>query len=117
MQNANGSNIVAVVVKLGRVMKDQNSGIGGRESITRGLEMSHQNIPFGNAVVGEETIRRFCVCPVLANQRNALVSAIGKLLEKFSKSLVESDVSEFASGELAIDPGFGLGSSGMINLP
>jgi hypothetical protein len=53
----------------------------------------------------------------LANQRNALAGALGELFEKFSKALVESDVSEFAAGEFAIDPGLGLGSSGVINLP
>jgi hypothetical protein len=36
--------------------------------------------------------------------------------EEFSKSLVEPGVSEFAAGKLAIDPGLGLGSSGVINL-
>jgi hypothetical protein len=43
--------------------------------------------------------------------------APGELLEKFSKVLVESDVSEFAAGEFAIDPSLGLGSSGVINRP
>jgi len=77
--------------------------------------MPRQDIPFGNAVVGKETIRRLCICSVQANQRNALASAVGELLEKFSKSLVEPDVSEFAACEFAIHPAFGLGSRGMID--
>lgn len=77
--------------------------------------MSSQNILFRDAVVGEETIRRLCVCPVLANQRNALAGTLGELLEKFPESLVESGVSELAAGEFVIDPCLGLGSSGVIN--
>jgi len=65
--------------------------------------MSSQNISFGDAVVGEKTIR-LCVRPVLANQKNALAGALGELLEKLSKSSVESDVSKLAVGEFAIDP-------------
>ncbi len=33
------------------------------------------------------TMRRLCICPILANQRNALAGATGELLEKFYKSL------------------------------
>ena len=79
--------------------------------------MPCQNFPFANARVGEKTVRCFCVCPVLANQRNALAGTLGGLLEEFSKALVESDVSESAAGEFAIDPCLGLGTSGVINLP
>jgi hypothetical protein len=49
MQNANGPNIVDVVVELGRVMKDQNSVTSGCKSITRWLEMPRQNVAFGDA--------------------------------------------------------------------
>jgi hypothetical protein len=76
-----------------------------------------QNVPFADARVGEKTVRCFCVCPVLANLRNALAGNLGELLEEFSKALVESDVSESAAGEFAIDPCLGLESSGVINLP
>ena len=105
MQHANGSNIVAVIVKLGCVVKDQNCGIGRCEPIARGLKMPRQNTSFGNTMIREKAIRRLCVCPVLANQRNALASALGKLLEKYSEPLLESDVSELAPCELAITTG------------
>jgi hypothetical protein len=39
----------------------------------------------------------------------------GKLLEKFSESLIEPGVSEFIAGEFAINPRLDLGSSGVIN--
>src|SRR5580658_7314572 len=116
LYDADRLDILAVIVEFCRVVKDQNSGIGGRESIPRGLKMPCQNVPFADARVGEKTVRCFCVCPVLANQRNALPGALGELFEKFSKALVESDVSEFAAGEFAIDPSLGLASSGVINL-
>ena len=97
------------------IVKDQNSGIRGSESLARGLKVSSKNSPFGDAVVGQKTIGRLCVCPVLTNQRNALTGALGELLEELSESLVEPDVSEIAAGEFTINPGVGLGGCGVIN--
>ena len=44
------------------------------------------------------------------DQRNALAQAIGELLEKLSKSLVESGVAELTASKFPSDPSFGLGS-------
>jgi hypothetical protein len=60
-------------------------------------------------------IGRLCVCPVVANQRNALTGALGELLEESSESLVEPAVSEFAAGEFTITPGVGLGGCRVVN--
>jgi len=79
------------------------------------LEVSSKNVPFVHAVVGQKTISCLCVCPVLANQGNALAGALGELLEKLSESLVESDVCELAANEFAVDPCLGLGGGGVIN--
>jgi hypothetical protein len=49
------------------------------------------------------------------NQRNALAGALGELLEEFSESLVEPDVSELAAGEFTINPSVGLRGRGVIN--
>ena len=62
-----------------------------------------------------KTIGGLGVGPILANQRNALAHAIRKLLEKLSKSLVESGVAELAVAKFMIDPGLGLGGGGVIN--
>ena len=115
MQDAHRANILPVIGKFRRIVKDQNSGIRGNESLARGLKVSSKNILFGDTVVGQKTIGRLCVCPVLANQRNALAGALGELLEEFSESLVESDISELAAGEFTINPCVGLGGCGVIN--
>ena len=115
MQNAHCPDIGSVIGEFRCVMEDQNSGIGGSESIARGLKVSSKNLRFGDAVVGQKTIGGLGVGPVLANQRNALADAIGELLEKFSESLVESGVSELAADKFTIDPGLGLGGGGVIN--
>jgi hypothetical protein len=115
LHNTDGLDILAVIVEFRCVMENQNRYIGCGESLARGLEMPCQNVTFADARIGKETVRCFCVFPVLANQRNALAGALGELLEKLSKPLVEPGVFELAAGEFAIDPGLGLGSSGVIN--
>ena len=115
MQYANRADILPVIVKFRRIVKDQNSRIRGSESLVCGLEVSSKNVPLVYAVVGQKTIGCLCVCPVLANQRNALAGTLGELLEKFSESLVESDVCELAANELAFNPCLGLGGGGLIN--
>jgi hypothetical protein len=82
---------------------------------SRGLKMSRKNSHFADAVVGQKTVGRLCVCPVLTNPRNALAGTLGELLEKFSESLVESDVCELASNEFTLNPCLGLGCGGVIN--
>ncbi len=109
MQNANRADVHPVIVKFRRIVKDQNSGIRDNESLVCGLEMSSKNVLFVHAVVGQKTIGCLGICPVLANQRNALTGALGELLEKFSESLVEPDVCELAANEFAFNPCLGLG--------
>jgi hypothetical protein len=70
--------------------------------------------PLVRAVVGQKTTGCRCVCPVLADQGNALAGTLGELLGKFSESLVEPDVCELASNELAFNPCRGLGGGGVI---
>src|SRR5579859_6866905 len=88
LHDADGLDILSVIVELRCVKKDQNRVIGCGEAISCGLEMPRRKVSFGDAVVGEKTVCRLSVGPVLANQRNALPGAIGELLEEFSKSFV-----------------------------
>src|SRR5208283_4215302 len=74
-----------------------------------------KNSFFGDATIGQKTIGRLGVCPVLANQRNALTSAVGELLEESSESLVKPDVLELATGKFTINPCVGLGDYVVIN--
>ena len=53
--------------------------------------------------------------PVLANQRNALANAVGELLKKLPKTVVESGVAELAADKFTIDSGLGSGGGGVIN--
>ena len=115
MQNANRADVLPVIVKFRRIVKDQNSRIRSNESLVCGLEVSSKNVSFVHTVVGQKTIGCLCVCPVLANQRNALAGALGELLEKFSESLVKPDVCELAANEFAFNPCLGLGGGGVIN--
>ena len=71
-------------------------------------------IPFGSRDGWAETTGCRCVCPVLADQWNALAGTLEELLEKFSESLVEPDVGELAANEFAFNPCRGLGGGGMI---
>ena len=85
------------------------------ESLVCGLEVSSKNVPFVHAVVRQKTIGCLSVCPVLANQGNALAGALGELLEEFSESLVEPDVCELTANEFTLNPCLGLGGGGVIN--
>ncbi len=51
MQNANRPDVLSVIVKFRRIVKDQNSRIRGNESLVCGLEVSSKNVPFVHAVV------------------------------------------------------------------
>jgi hypothetical protein len=115
MQNANRADILPVIVKFRRIVKDQNSRIRGSESLVCGLEVSSKNVPLVYAVVGQKTIGCLCVCLVLTNQRNPSADGFGELLEKFSESLVEPDVCELAANEFAFNPCLGFGGGGVIN--
>jgi hypothetical protein len=48
-------------------------------------------------LIGQKAVSSFRVGPVLANQRNALANAVGELLKKLPKTLVESDIAELAA--------------------
>jgi hypothetical protein len=112
VQNANRADVLPVIAKFRRIVKDQYGGVRGSESLARGLKVSSKNVPFVHAVVGQKTTGCLRVCPVLANQRNALAGALGELLEKLSESLVEPDVCELAANKLAFNPCLG---GGVIN--
>jgi len=106
-QNADRADVFPVIVKFRRVVKDQKSGIRGGEPLACGLEVSCKNVPFVHTVIGQKTIGCRCVCPVLANQRDALAGTLGELLEQLSESLVEPDVRELAANEFAFNPYLG----------
>jgi hypothetical protein len=115
VNDANRLDVGSVIREFSGVMENQNGRIDSGESVARCLEVPLKNLCFGDSTVGKETISGLGVGPILANQRNTLANAIGKLLEELSKSLVESGVAELAADKFMIDPGVGLGGGGVIN--
>src|SRR5580704_19259068 len=112
IQNAHRADVLPVIGKFRRIVKDQNSGTTNRSCVDWKCPARMSLV---HAVVRQKTIGRLCICPVLANPRNALTGALGELLEEFSESFVESDVCELATNELVFDPCLGLGGGGVIN--
>jgi len=103
VQNTDGLDVGSVISKFGGVMEDQHPGIGGGEPIARRLKVSSKNLCFAYTLVGQKTVSGFGVGPFLANQRNALANAVGELLKKLSKTLVESGVAELAADKFTIE--------------
>jgi hypothetical protein len=68
------------------------------------MEMARQNVRFIDPVIGEKAIRRLGVCPILANERNALPDVAPDPLKQHAKSLAKPRVAKFAPGGLAINP-------------
>jgi hypothetical protein len=116
VRNAHGLTVRSVIGEFRGVMEEQNHLPGGGESIPRGSKVPGKDLGFRETLVGKKTIGRFRVGPALANQRDALAYAIGQLLEKLSKTLVESGVSELAASKFPSDPSLGL-RSGIVGNP
>jgi hypothetical protein len=94
----------ALVGKLSRVMEHENKAICGRYAPARRLEMARQDVRFVDPVIGEKAIRRLGVCPILANERNALPDVAPDPLKQHAKSLAKPRVAKFAPGDFAINP-------------
>jgi hypothetical protein len=60
--------------------------------------------------IGEETIGRLGIGPVLADQRNALPHCAPDLPKQFAESLAKSGILELGSGEFAISPSLVIGN-------
>jgi len=65
-------------------------------SRSRGLKVAGQNLSLADPVVGEKTVGRFGVCPVLTGQGDAPSDFIGELLQKLSQPLTMAFIFELA---------------------
>jgi hypothetical protein len=74
------------------------------EALTRGLKMPAQNVLLTDVGVGEKSIGRFRVSPVLAGEWNALTHVLPELLKQQAEAFLKSFVSEVAGGILLIHP-------------
>src|SRR5215469_1462812 len=70
--------------------------------------MASQNLSLADTVVGEKTIRRFGICPILTGQGDAPSNFIGELFEKLSQPLGVAFISELAPCQFTADPEVGL---------
>ena len=95
---------VALIGKLGRVVKYQNTTIRRRDALTRRLEMARQNVRFADTRIGEKTIRRLRVCPILANERDTLSYVAPHPLKQCAKSLAKSRIPKFTPADLRDQP-------------
>jgi len=66
--------------------------------------MARQNVCFADSMIGEETVRRLSVCPILANERNTLPYVAPDPLEQCAKSLAKSCIPKLAPGNFPINP-------------
>ena len=101
---AHGVDVFALVGELRRVVQHKYWTGRLRRAIARRLEMTSENLGLTDSIVVEESVRRFRVRPVLADQRNAPAGAGGKMPEQRSKTLAETLVLELAVGKFAVDP-------------
>src|SRR6266478_8248288 len=95
---------IPLIGELGRVVKYENRAVHCRCTLTRRLEMARQNVCFADSMIGEETVRRLSVCPILANERNTLPYVAPDPLEQCAKSLAKSCIPKLAPGNFPINP-------------
>jgi hypothetical protein len=86
-----------------RVMQDENGSVRRREAFTSVLKMPGQNGGLMDPPIGEESIRRLGVRPVLASQRNGLAETGCQLPNQPSKSSSESGVTEPAASQFLVE--------------
>jgi len=88
-------------------MEHKNGTVAGDCAVTRRLKVTGQNVRLADPVVGEETIGRFGVGPVLADQRNALAHGAPDLRHQLAQPLVQALVGETAASKFVIKPRIG----------
>lgn len=76
------------------VMQDQNRVGRCMKPFPGGMEVSIQNRPFADVIVGKEAIRRLGVSPVLSGQRNALAEIVPELRRQFAETSCQPRVME-----------------------
>src|SRR5216684_1254475 len=95
--------VLPLIREFSRVMEHKDGSIGGNRAVTVRLKMTRQNIRLADPLVGEKTIGRLGVGPVLAHQRNALAHGAPNLRHQFMEPLVQALVGKTAASELTID--------------
>jgi hypothetical protein len=92
--------------ELGGVLQQQDRTRARRETVARRREVAAQNVCLVHPRVGEKSIGRLGIRPVLAGKRNAGAHAIAKLPEQFAETTAEPSVAEGARIDFAARPMF-----------
>src|SRR6266567_1282203 len=90
-------------------MEHKNRTLHGGRTIMRRLKVTSQNVRLADPLVGEETIGRLGVGPILADQRNTLSHGAPDLSQQFAESVAKPRIPKFASGDFSINPALGTG--------
>src|SRR6266480_387433 len=90
-------------------MEHKNRTIRAGRTIMRRLKVTSQNVRLADPLVGEETIGRLGVGPILADQRNTLSHRAPDLRQQFAESVAKPRIPKFASGDFSINPALGTG--------
>ena len=98
--------VMPIASDFSRIVQYRNETFGGGGTITCRLEMAGQNARFADPVIREETVGCLGICPILADERNALSHGASNLREQFAESAAEPRVPKFASTILSINPTF-----------
>ncbi|MGY4214081.1 hypothetical protein ACVMFB_000580 [Bradyrhizobium sp. USDA 4522] len=86
-------------------MQDKNRSFRGRDTFPRRFKMTRQDVGLAYSFIGEETIGRLGVRPVLANHRNTLSDVSTNLLQQHAKSLAKSGILKLAQRSFTVKPG------------
>jgi hypothetical protein len=95
---------ISLIGELGRVVKHENRAVRRRCTFTRRLKVARQNVRFADAMIGEETVRRLRVCPILANKQDTLPYVAPDPFEQCAKSLAKLRIPKLAPGDFPINP-------------
>ena len=93
-----------MIAEFGRIVEHKDGTVGGDHAVARRLKVTGQDVRFADPVVGEKTIGRLGVGPILADQRNALPHGAPDLRHQLAKPLVQTLVCKTAASELTIKP-------------
>lgn len=98
------------------IVQNQRRAFARRESLARRLKMACKDLRLADLVVREKTIRRFCIGPVLADQRNALAGPACHLLKQPSKTPLQPFVPKLRSCNLALHPCLAAGTRVLLQI-
>ena len=90
--------------EFGGVVEHQDQRATAADSVLGRLKMPAQNLFLADARVGEESVRRFGIRPVLTRPRDAAPDVTGKLSQKLSQPRGVAFIAKTALRQFALHP-------------